>query len=62
MENEQIQKIINANPDSITIGSASKGGAIKVFGDFTKPEEFKKRIDGAKETLEYARANIGVNI
>ena len=49
---------ITENPDSINIGSASKQGAIKVYGDFNKPEEFKKKIDSAKEVMDYARANL----
>ena len=48
------------NPDSISIGSASKGGAIKVYGDFRKPLEFKAKIDQAKELREYAQAQFEV--
>jgi len=33
-----------AYQDSIEIGSASKGGAIKCYGDASKPEEFEKRL------------------
>ena len=59
---ESIQKKIIENPDSIELGTPSKGGAIKLYGDFNKPEEFKKKIDKAKEVKEYAQANLAVNI
>jgi len=48
--------------DSITIGSASKGGITKLYGSFDNKEAFKKKIDVAKEVREYAQANIAVNI
>jgi len=59
---EETQKVLNIteNPDSINIGSASKGGAVKVYGDMNKPEEFKKKIDNAKEVMEYSRANLTI--
>ena len=59
---ETIQKQVTENPDSITIGSPSKEGSIKCYGDFNKVEEFKKKIDAAKEVREYANANLAVNI
>ena len=33
--------------DSIEIGTPGKGGAIKVYGDFSQPDEFEKRIRDA---------------
>lgn len=59
---ESIQKIVTENPDSIEIGSASKGSKVKIYGDFSKQEEFKAKIDGARKVQEYAHANIGINI
>ncbi len=59
---ESIQKQITENPDSITIGSATKGSQLKIYGDFSKPEEFKKKIDSAKEVREYAKANLSIII
>jgi len=59
---EQIQKQITENPDSIEIGTPSKGGVIKVYGNFSEPEAFKKKIDNAKDVREYANANIAINI
>jgi hypothetical protein len=32
-------------PDSIDIGTPSKGGAIKIYGNASKPEEFRAKID-----------------
>lgn len=52
-------KVINENPDSITIGSASKGGAIKVYGDFRNKDEFKLKIDNAVEIRTYALLKLG---
>jgi len=57
-----INKIVNENADSIEIGTPSKGGAIKVYGDFDDAVAFKKKLDNAKDVREYANANIAVNI
>lgn len=48
--------------DSLALGSATKGGAIKVYGNFSDPEGFKKKIDNAKEVRDYADAGKVVNI
>lgn len=57
-----ITKSIVENPDSIEIGTPSKGGAIKVYGNFSHPEEFKNKIDAAKEVRDYAQAQLTINI
>lgn len=49
---------INRTPDHIEIGSASKGGVIKVYGDFNKPDEFKLKIDAALRLKEYANSKM----
>ncbi len=59
---ETIQKVINDNPDSLEIGTPSKGGAVKMYGNFADEEAFKKKIDAAKKVKEYANANLAVNI
>jgi len=59
---ESINKIIHENPDSLEIGTPSKGGAIKVYGNFNQPEEFKKKLEKAEEVRKYAQANLFVNI
>ena len=59
---EIIHKNINENADSFEIGTPGKSGCIKIYGSYDKPEEFKKKIDIAKEVREYANANISVNV
>ena len=59
---ETIHKHVTEHPDSIEIGTPSKGGAIKIYGNFADKEAFKKKIDAAKEVKKYAEANIGINI
>lgn len=51
---ESTQKIITENPDSITIGSATKGAQLKVYGDFNDLEAFKKKVDNARAVKDYA--------
>ena len=55
-----INKILDPNKDSIEIGSASKGGVIKVYGDCNNPEEFIKRIDNSVALLKYANEAIEI--
>lgn len=55
---ESIQKVVNENPDSLEIGTAGKGGAIKVYGNFDNPESFKSKIDNAVSIREYANSKI----
>ncbi len=50
------------NPDSIEIGTPSKGGAIKVYGNFTEPDDFKKKIDNAIEVRKYFEAEIAIKV
>jgi hypothetical protein len=45
-------------PDSIEFGTPSKGGAIKIYGDFRDPEGFKKLIDNAFAVRAYAAKKI----
>ena len=59
---ESIQKVVNDNPDSIEIGTPAKGGAVKIYGNFSDESAFKAKIDNAKKVREYAQANIAVNI
>jgi hypothetical protein len=54
-----IATLKNDNPDSLEIGTASKGGGLKIYGNFERPEEFKKRIDNALELRAYAAVTIG---
>jgi hypothetical protein len=41
-------------PDSIELGTPSKGGVLKVYFDSSKPEDAKARISNAAEILNYA--------
>ena len=59
---ESIQKQVTENPDSIAMGSAAKGSLVKIYGDFSDVEAFKKKIEAAKEVKKYAEANLAVNI
>jgi len=47
------------NPDSIEIGTPSKGGAMKVYGDFMNSEAFKLKIDKAIEIRNYTNSKLG---
>lgn len=58
---EEIQKQ-NENPDSLEIGTPSKGGALKIYGNFADPEAFKLKVDNARIVKEYANANLTINI
>jgi len=49
----------NENPDSIEIGTPSKGGVIKVYGDFMNLEGFKAKIDNAVEIRSYFNSKLG---
>jgi len=50
----------NDNPDSLEIGTPSKGGAVKIYGDYSKPKEFQAKIDNAKAVRAYAQAQLVV--
>jgi hypothetical protein len=48
--------MINDNPDSLEIGTPAKGGVIKVYGSFSRLEEFKAKIDEAMKARKYAQS------
>lgn len=48
----------NDNPDSIEIGTPSKGGALKVYGNFSDVEGFKDKIRNAKTVREFAKTEL----
>ena len=56
---ESIQKVITENPDSITIGSATKGAQLKVYGNFDDLEKFKSKVDNARAVRDYANKILG---
>ncbi len=45
----------NQDLDSIELGSASKGGKVKIYGDFNDLDKFKHKIDNANQALSYAK-------
>ena len=49
-----IVKHINENPDSLEIGTPSKGGAIKIYGNFDEPEAFIVKFTNAKKVRDEA--------
>lgn len=51
---DSIQKIVSENPDSLEMGSAAKGIKLKVYGDFSKLDDFKQKIDNARAARDYA--------
>lgn len=55
---ESIQKVVNDNPDSIEIGTPSKQGAIKVYGNFNDLDAFKSKIDNAAALRNYANEKL----
>lgn len=50
---------ISENPDSLEIGTPGKGGAIKVYGNFSDPETFRSKIKNAYELRNHAAALLG---
>lgn len=44
------------NPDSIEIGTPSKGGALKVYFDATHPDSARAKIDNAIALRAYMNA------
>ncbi len=50
---------IAAEKDSLEIGTAGKGGAVKVYGNFGDIEEFQRRIDNALSLRRYAALHLG---
>jgi hypothetical protein len=58
MEN-QIHIHKNENPDSIELGTPSKGGAIKVYGDYSNLDEFKAKLANAAKLRTHANELLG---
>lgn len=49
---------INDNPDSLEIGTPSKGGSIKVYGNFDDMGEFMAKVDRAMEVRRHAQSQM----
>jgi hypothetical protein len=61
MDNKEIvvRTISDQFQDSLEIGSPSKGGVIKVYGNFADKEAFKAKIDAAAYLRSYALERLG---
>lgn len=57
---DMTHKHINENPDSLEIGTPSKGGVLKVYGDFNNKEAFQKKIDNAVDIRVYANTKLNM--
>lgn len=42
-----VRNINEGFQDSIELGTPARGGAVKVYGDFSKPEQFDSKIQAA---------------
>ena len=51
---------VNEEPDSIELSTPAKGAGIKIYGNFSRPEEFKVKIKNAIELREWAASQINV--
>ena len=58
MVEETLNKTVQLNPDSIEIGTPGKGGALKVYGDFSIKGVFQAKIDNALEIRAYAQSKM----
>jgi len=58
---ETIHKEIKENQDSIAIGSASKDALVKIYGDYTDVNSFKKKIENAAEIKKYAKLKLSMD-
>lgn len=48
----------NKSPDSLEIGTPGKGGVIKIYGDFSNPEQFKAKLEQAIQLKAYANSRL----
>lgn len=48
----------NKSPDSLEIGTPGRGGVIKVYGDFSNPEQFKLKLEQALALRDYANSKV----
>lgn len=61
VNNTVINKTINDEPDNLEIGSSSKQGKVKVYGNFNNPDEFKAKIKEAIELRKWANAQVNMD-
>ena len=61
LQNIHVDHNVHTDPklqDSLEIGSSAKGGVIKVYGDFSNPEQFKAKLEQALELRDYANSKV----
>ena len=61
LQNIHVDHNVHTDPklqDSLEIGSSAKGGVIKVYGDFSNPEQFKAKLEQAIQLKEFANSRI----
>ncbi len=49
---------IEAQRDSLTIGTAGRGGCVKVYGSFDDPEAFRSKLKAAFELRKLAQVKV----
>ncbi len=49
---------IEAEKDSLEIGTPGRGGCVKVYGNFSDPEAFKAKLDIAFEFRKVAQLKV----
>ena len=56
LRNIRVEHIIDKdqNKDSFEIGTAGRQGVIKIYGNFNRPEDFKRTFDNAINVRNYA--------
>ena len=55
-------KVIHQDQDSIELGTPAKGGAVKVYCDFSNIDETKAKISKAIEIRKWANAQINTEL
>lgn len=51
---------VSEDKDSMELGAPTKGGKIKLYGDYSDSEGFKTKIDKAHELQSYAQAKLNL--
>ncbi|MHA1690004.1 MAG: hypothetical protein ACTSU7_00070 [Candidatus Heimdallarchaeaceae archaeon] len=62
MAEENINKTVVVNGDSLEFGTPGKLGTIKCYGDFNNENDFKEKIDKAIELREYANVQVQIKL
>ena len=49
---------VESQRDSLTIGTAGRGGCVKIYGDFSDLEAFKAKLEAAFEMRRLAQVKV----